>query len=106
MSCDTHCLCVMYGDLNSLKKRLNRGDLYRFDNDRSLNVWHLTKAAKFQQKLKPGDILLFISIEHSKNNNAGFRVHLIHGENIGYVLMKHYEVISCLKPLDTKRESS
>lgn len=89
-------------DLETLRKRFCPGSLYRFENDRSLNIWHQTKPMKFSVRLKNGQTLMFLRLDRSKNETSGFRVFLIRGEDIGYVLMKRYEVISCLKLLDSE----
>jgi len=88
-------------DLESLRKRLDKGSLYRFENERDLNLWHCSgPAQKFARKLRSGDTVMFLGLDRSKSDNCGFRVSMIRGEDVGYVLMKRYEVISCLKYLD------
>jgi hypothetical protein len=88
-------------DLETLRKRLAKGSLYRFENERNLNIWHCNGSAqKFARKLCSGDTVMFLALDRSKNESCGFRVSLIRGEDVGYVLMKRYEVVSCLKYLD------
>jgi hypothetical protein len=88
-------------DLETLRKRLAKGSLYSFENERNLNIWHCNESAqKFARKLCSGDTVMFLALDRSKNESCGFRVSLIRGEDVGYVLMKRYEVVSCLKYLD------
>jgi hypothetical protein len=87
-------------DLEFLRKRLVPGTLYRFENESSLNIWFLREPKKFPKKLRSGHIVLYIKLERSPSENRGFRFYLVRGEDIGYVLLKRYEVISCIKSVD------
>lgn len=87
-------------DLEVLRKRLAPGTLYKFENETPLNIWHQREPKKFPKKLRSGQIVLYIKLERSPSENRGFRFYLVRGEDIGYVLLKRYEVISCIKPLD------
>ncbi len=94
-------------DLEALKRRFAQGSLYRFENERPLNIWYPrnSRNEKYPRKLKSGQIILFINLERSVNENCGFRFYLVRGEDIGYVLLKRYEVISCIKSLDVESNS-
>lgn len=87
-------------DLEMLRRNLIQGCLYRFENETSLNVWHIREAKKFPTKLKNGEIVLYIKLERSPSENRGFGFYFVRGEDIGYVLLKRYEVISCIKSVD------
>lgn len=86
-------------DLESLRTKFKVGNLYLFDNERALSFWS-HKGGQFSKKLKSGQIIMFLSLERSHSVPSSIRVSLMRGEEIGYVIMKRYEVISCLQLLD------
>lgn len=92
-------------DLEYLRRRYNPGSLYRFENEKDLNIWYSNQPKKFARKLKTGQTFMFLRLDRSPLASSGFRLHLLRGEEVGYVLLKRYEVVTCLKFLDTGSES-
>jgi hypothetical protein len=89
----------------NIKNRLAVGSLYRFENDEiSVAFWQNNAEKKYPKRLKTGDIVLFLRIVRSTSFPDLFRVYMIRGEEIGFSLLKPYEVISCFKLLDTNVE--
>jgi hypothetical protein len=88
-------------ELNKLRSKLKQGCLYRYENEIELSIWNSSKSVKFAKKLKPGQIVLFVKIQRATAVSSQYRVYLIRGEDIGYVLMKNYEAATCFKSLDT-----
>jgi hypothetical protein len=88
-------------DLESLRNRFAKGALYEFHkNSPSLNIWDRHGTRKFAKKLKGGDVFVFLHLERAKSIENTFRLHLIRGEDIGYVILKRYELMSCVIYLD------
>lgn len=87
-------------DLLELKRRFEVGGLYRFENERPLWLWSLEGTQKLN-RLKSKEIVIFCNLERSKMPVAGFRVTLIKGEEVGFVLMKRCEVVTCFKFLQS-----
>lgn len=88
-------------ELEILRDRILSGRLYFWDGTKDINLWHTNKSEKFQKKVKVNQPFLFVKLERAHSENCGFRLYMIRGEDIGYVLLKRYEVISCIKLLDS-----
>lgn len=87
-------------ELEKLRRRFEKGALYRFEYERSINLWSVNGGArKFAQRLQNNQVVLFLDVQRSPSKDCGFRVFLIRGEDIGFVFLKDYEVSSCFKPL-------
>lgn len=88
-------------ELEKLRRRFEKGALYRFEYERSINLWSVNGGArKFAQRLQNNQVVLFLDAQRSSSKDCGFRVFLIRGEDIGFINLKSYEVDSCFKLLD------
>ena len=85
-------------DLRLIRAAFDRGFIYRLEGiEKSLPFWHSTENVKFSRKLSAGQLFIYLKIERCKTIDNSFRLYLIRGDEIGYVNIKRYDLISGMK---------
>lgn len=85
-------------DLRLIRAMFDKGFIYRLDGiERPLWLWHRDENVKFGRKVTTRDLFIYLKIERCKTIDGSFRLYMIRGEDIGYVLIKRYELISGMK---------
>ena len=89
-------------ELKELEARFQKGGLYCFDAEtNTFALWH-ENGKNTRDHLKTGRIIMFLRLERAIIDPILFRVWMIAGENIAYVILNQYQVISYFKPVDTE----
>ena len=91
-------------ELKSLRAKFNFGSLYRFscDEPKGRVVWSSDGKRKYPTRLLNSSYVIVLNIEESKTVDRCFRVHLFAGDMVGFVVLKYYEVTTCLEYVATE----
>ena len=89
-------------ELKDLEARFQKGGLYCFDGESNTFVLWYEGGKNTRDHLGTGRIIMFLRLERAKTDDTMFRVWMIAGENIAYVILRRYQVISYFKPVDTE----
>lgn len=92
-------------DLQSLRKRFQVGKLYKLIGmDKPCYFWSEQGDKKLGPAIKSNDLIFFLKLERGLTIRGTFRIYAIFGENVGYFLLKRYEVFSALLLVDFNNE--
>lgn len=89
-------------ELKDLEARFQKGSLYCFDGESSTYTLWYENGKNARDYLVTGRVIMFLRLERAKTDDTMFGVWMIAGENIVYVVLKRYQVISYFKPVDTE----
>ena len=89
-------------ELKDLEARFQKGGLYCFDGESSTYTLWYENGKNARDYLGTGRIIMFLRLVRAKTDEKTFRVWMITGENIAYVILRRYQVISYFKPVDTE----